>query len=109
MSYRYSFASLIVVVVLFVQCDVLVKDEDKTFVKAEIVENKLIIQNNHQLPIYLVAMDIEFASRVDWFPVESEKNKVHAKRERIFSTEFIGGFKPEKKIIIYTWDKLGLY
>ena len=51
--------------VLFIQCDVLDVDRDKTFVRAEIVENKLIIQNYNLFPIYLVAMDVEFASRID--------------------------------------------
>lgn len=108
MNFRY-FISLLIVMVLFIQCDVLDVDRDKIFVRAEIVENKLIIQNYNLFPIYLVAMDLEFASRIDWFPVESEENKVPAIRKRTFSTEFIGGFEPDNKIIIYTWDKLGLY
>ena len=78
-----TFFSLLIVIALFVQCEVLDVDRDKTFVRAEIVENKLIIQNYNLFPIYLVAMDVEFASRIDWFPVESEENKVPAIRKRI--------------------------
>lgn len=53
-------------------------------------------------------MYVEFASRIDWFSTESEENRVHAIYKRTFSTEFIGGFEPEKKITIYSWDKIGV-
>jgi len=97
-------------ILLLFQCDNLFMNENSTASISAVIEgDELVIRNSIHFDVYFFAVDQETSYLINWAPYESEENRIRANSTRVFSTDEIVGYDPEKMVIIFTWNNEQTY
>ncbi len=96
--------SLIITFLFCVQCESIFLNENSLPEISAVIEGEdLVIKNNLHFDIYYFAVDQETSYLIDWAPIETEENRIRAKRARVFSTDDILSYDPEKTVVVFIW------
>lgn len=89
---------------LFAGCEDIFLNENSTAnVSAVIESDELVIRNGLHFDVYYFAVDQETSYLIDWIPLEREENRIRPNETRVFSTDDIVGYDPDKNVLVFIW------
>lgn len=78
------------------------KDSKASEISIQVSVSSIIITNNSHREIYYTVFDSEVASRTEWVPLSSDRNRIFPKKSTTVSSE--NDFWPSGKAIVYWWN-----